>query len=115
MLHAVIDSKSRVNVEVDGLIGILRIEVKHDTDNLVSELVVNFGTEEDNALTVETIVDIDPVSSLGSGYAVSYLWDSDGHHFDGIGVFVSSDGGALCKGSDGFGHGSHNAIAAWYE
>jgi len=59
MLHAVEDSKTgndgtsrTVDVKVNWLIGVLGIKIKHNSDDLVGEFIVNFGSEEDDTFAV---------------------------------------------------------------
>jgi len=71
VLHAVVDGESGddgsaggVDVEVDGFVGVFRVEVEHYADYLVGELVIDFGAEEDDAFAVEAVVDVYPVDEL---------------------------------------------------
>ena len=84
MLHAVINGKTRddgstggVDVEVDWFVGIFGVELEHDSDDLVGEFIVDFWSDEDDAFTVETVVDVDPIGTLGSWYTVGYFWYTD--------------------------------------
>lgn len=54
-------SSGAVDVEVDGFGGVFFVEVEEDADDLIGEFVVDFGSEEDDAFSVETIVDVYPV------------------------------------------------------
>jgi len=88
-----------VDVEVDGLRRVLRVEVEHDADDLVGEFVVDLRTEEDDALAVESVVDVDPVGGLRAGHAVRDLGHAEGHHDDTLALELrrgaSPRGGAL--------------------
>ena len=111
VLHAVVDGKTgddgtarTVDVEVDGLVAVLGIKVEHNTDDLVGELVIDFGTDEDDTLTVQTIVDVDPLGTLGSGNAVSDLGNTNGHHFDIVAVRSGRGGRPTSCGRNQRGH-----------
>ncbi len=58
-LHCVEDGKAGnyrsaggVDVEVDGFGVVFFVEVEHDADDLVGKFVVDFGTQEDDTLSV---------------------------------------------------------------
>mmetsp|Transcript_26009 Transcript_26009/g.57811 ORF Transcript_26009/g.57811 Transcript_26009/m.57811 type:complete len:247 (-) Transcript_26009:211-951(-) len=87
VLHAVVDGKTTddrtagtVDVEVDGFVGVLGVEVEHDADYLVGQLVVDFGSDEDDPLAVQPVVDVHPFGTLRAGGAVGYLGNANGHH-----------------------------------
>lgn len=87
MLHGIINRHSRddrpprrVDVQVDGLGVVLRLEVQHDRDDLVRDLVVDFLAQEDDALAVQPVVDVDPVRLLRARHAEQHLRHADGHH-----------------------------------
>ena len=93
-----------VDVEVDGLVAVLGIEVKHNADDLVGKLVIDFGTDEDDTLAVQAIVDVDPLGTLGSGDAVGDLGDTNGHHFDIVAVRSGGGGRPTSRGRNQRGH-----------
>eukprot|EP00978_Attheya_sp_CCMP212_P048267 scaffold495256_cov71-Attheya_sp.AAC.1 len=89
VLHAVKDGQSRndgaswtVDVEVNGLGGVLRVQVEHHADDLVGQLVVDLGPQKDDSLPVQTVVNVHPVSSLRAWHPVGHLGHSDRHHGD---------------------------------
>mmetsp|Transcript_25888 Transcript_25888/g.64682 ORF Transcript_25888/g.64682 Transcript_25888/m.64682 type:complete len:207 (+) Transcript_25888:1220-1840(+) len=72
-----------VDVEVDGLGVVLALQVEHDGDDLVRDLVINLLPEENNALAIQPVVDIHPIGLLRARHAVRHLGDADRHHADG--------------------------------
>ena len=67
-LHGVEDSKTgddrstgAVYVEVDGFGAVFFVKIQHHTNDLVGELVIDFRSQEDDALSVKAVVNIHPV------------------------------------------------------
>ena len=111
VLHAVVDGQAgddgtagAVDVEVDGLVAVLGIEVEHDADDLVGQLVVDLGSDEDDALAVEAVVDVDPLGALRAGGAVRDLGNSDGHHLDVVPVRSGGGGRSTSRGRNQTGY-----------
>jgi len=66
-LHGIENGKTRndrstggVDVKVNWFGAIFFVEVEHHTDDLVGKFVVNFGSKEDDTLSVETVVNVNP-------------------------------------------------------
>ena len=53
-------STGGVDVEVNWFRAIFFVEVEHYTDDLVGKFVVNFGSQEDDTLSVKTVVNVNP-------------------------------------------------------
>lgn len=51
----------------------LRTTYQHDPDDLIGQLVVNLLPQKDDALAVESVVDVDPVRSGRPGNSVRHL------------------------------------------
>ena len=69
VLHGIVNGQSgndgtagAVDVQINGFGGVFGIEVEHDTNDLIGEFVVDFGSQENDAFAIETIVNVDPVA-----------------------------------------------------
>ena len=88
--------------------GVVGLEVEHHGDHVVRVVVVDALAQEDDALAVHPVVDVDPLSPLRSRDPVCHLGDADGHHLE-----VTAGGAAgreryLGEVPDRLGHGSHD-------
>jgi hypothetical protein len=72
-----------VDVEQDRLGVVLGVEVQHQGDDVVGEVVGDFLTEEDNALLTQARVDVDPALVGAAGKTVGNARYTDGHGFEG--------------------------------
>eukprot|EP00966_Prymnesium_polylepis_P293197 6771983-Prymnesium_polylepis.1 len=53
----------RVDVHRDLFVVVLGVEVEHDCDQLIGELIVDLRPEEEDALAVHAVVDVDPIGA----------------------------------------------------
>jgi hypothetical protein len=67
VLHGIVNGQSgndgaagTIDVEINGFGGVFGIEVEHDPNDLIGKFVINFGTQKDDALAVQAIVNVDP-------------------------------------------------------
>lgn len=63
----------RVNVHGDRLVVVLRIEVQHDADHLVCNVIGDLRAEKEDALAVQAIVQVDPIGRVGPRDLVGHL------------------------------------------
>ena len=63
----------RVNVHGDRLVVVLRIEVQHDADHLVGNVIGDLLAEKEDALAVQAIVQVDPIGRVGPRDLVGHL------------------------------------------
>jgi hypothetical protein len=68
VLHTIVNgqtgndgSAGTVNVQVNGLVRIFIVEIEHHPDHLIGQFVVNLTAQKDDALPVQTVVNVDPV------------------------------------------------------
>mmetsp|Transcript_41241 Transcript_41241/g.62515 ORF Transcript_41241/g.62515 Transcript_41241/m.62515 type:complete len:172 (-) Transcript_41241:205-720(-) len=121
VLHAIVNGKTgdnassrTVDVQVDRLVLILAVQVEHHANDLVGELVVDLASDEDDALSVQTVVNVHPVCGLRAWHSVRHLRHSDWHHLNIISAAARTHV-APCQRSYRLGHWGYYAVFSWDE
>mmetsp|Transcript_84924 Transcript_84924/g.104135 ORF Transcript_84924/g.104135 Transcript_84924/m.104135 type:complete len:255 (+) Transcript_84924:66-830(+) len=91
VLHSVIDGETRdhrstrtVYVQVNGLVAVLGIQIKQNSDDLVCQLVINLLANENDSFPIKPVVNVNPFGIRRPWNSICYLGHTQGHHVPAI-------------------------------
>mmetsp|Transcript_1510 Transcript_1510/g.3890 ORF Transcript_1510/g.3890 Transcript_1510/m.3890 type:complete len:217 (-) Transcript_1510:114-764(-) len=73
-------SARAVHIQMDRPTGLLGFHEEHDSNDLVGNLVIHLLSKEDDSLTVQPVVDVNPLCRVRARDFVRHLGHADRHH-----------------------------------